>query len=241
MPYERIVSEGGRGTRIGDFPSRWPSKTVKRKALSRMDGDIKELMKSLTNVNDRMSFYRLATEEISRALINICEIVLLEAVTRAPYRTGMLRSSGTVVVRSGKAQTENIAVDTRADGTGRIELRRWIESIKRPAALLSAEISFERVDRGKDIALWAHEELLDYKYRDRRPQLLGALSRIESHKPEEQRRTQVYIATKEGTGPKYLEEPYNAMIGVLSDRLQAALQVAITRYNQRTGQRVRRR
>ncbi len=208
-----------------------------------MDGDIKEFMKSLTNVNDRMSFYRLATEEVSKALIEVCKQILTQAVAKAPYRTGELRSSGRVIIRTGQKQTENIAADVRADNTGEFEVRPWIESIKRPAALLSAEISFAKTERGRDVALWAHEELLDYSEREFRPILLRSLKSREriTGVPEEDRRTQIYIATKEGTGPKYLEGPYNKMAGAIPDRLQGALAIAITRYNKKTGQRVRRR
>ena len=221
----------GRGLDKGVWPQK-PYRTVKQKALSNMDGDIKELMKSLTSVNDRMSFYRLATQYISFMLIAFCKTILNEAVSRTPYRSGELRDSGKVIIRTGQKQTENIAVDVRADKFGTYELRSWITSIKRPAALLTAEISFERTERGRDVALWAHEELLPHTYRadPGREALL-----------EETGRDQIWIATKEGTGPKYLEGPFNEHIGRLEGRLQLALGQAITRYNRSTGQRVRRR
>jgi hypothetical protein len=165
-------------------------------------------------------------------LIAFCKTILNEAVSRTPYRSGELRDSGKVIIRTGQKQTENIAVDVRADKFGTYELRSWITSIKRPAALLTAEISFERTERGRDVALWAHEELLPHTYRadPGREALL-----------EETGRDQIWIATKEGTGPKYLEGPFNEHIGRLEGRLQLALGQAITRYNRSTGQRVRRR
>lgn len=225
------------GLRRGEYPGR-RYRTVKEKALSRMDGDIKEIMKSLTNVNDRMSFYRLASYHVSKVLINICYEILDRAVARTPYRTGQLRDSGKVVLYSGRKQTENIALDVRADGTGRYEIRRWIDGIRRPAALLSAEISFERVDRGKDVALWAHEDLGYYEERPR-----SATARAVR---EEAQGRKEWWATKPGaygvgTGPKYLEGPYNELVGTLRGRLEAALSMAVQEYNKKTGQRVRRR
>ena len=221
----------GFGLDKGGWPAR-PYSTVKAKALSNMDGDIKALMKSLTSVNDRMSFYRLTTQYISHMLIAFCKTILVEAARKAPYRSGELRDSGKVVIRTGQKQTENIAVDIRADKFGTVDPRQWITSIKRPAALITAEISFERTDRGKDVALWAHEELLPHTYRadPGREALL-----------EETGREKICIATKEGTGPKYLEGPYNKHIGRLAGRMQLALGQAITKYNRHTGQRVRRR
>ncbi len=223
------------------FPAR-PYPTVKQEAMNRMEGDIKALMQSLTSVTDKMSFYRIFTEQISRVLINLCIEILDEAVARTPYRTGELRSSGKVTIRTGAKQLSGVvfpAVDVRADKSGNFELRQHINSIKRPAALITAEISFERIDEGKDIALWAHEELLGYEERPRTAATRWA---------DEKRRGQgkVFYAVKPGkygvgTGPKYLEGPYNEKIGGLVDKMQEATDFAIQLYNIRTGQRVRRR
>jgi hypothetical protein len=211
--------------------------TLKRKALSRMDGDIKELMRSLTSVTDKMSFYRLTTEHISRALIDYCSIILNDAIERAPYRTGELRSSGKITIRSGAKQVSGMvfpAVDVRADSKGNWELRQHIDSIKRPAALITAEISFEKVDDGKDIALWAHEDLLPYSARP------GTAA---ERRADADRRNMdiVLYATKPGTGPKYLEGPFNIHLARMLGTIQAALNTAIELYNSKTGQRVRRR
>ena len=210
-----------------------PYRTVKQQALNRMDGDIKEIMRGLTSITDPMSFYRLITEHISRALIAFCSEILDEAVARTPYRTGELRSSGKVTIRTGAKQLSGTvfsAVDVRADKSGNWTLRTHVSSIKRPAALITAEISFERTDIGKDIAWWAHEELLGY---EQRPTVRSAGD------------TEFYAVKPGkygvGTGPKYLEGPYLEKVGRLGGILQEATDLAISKYNSKTGQRVRRR
>jgi len=250
MTYYGRGDAGGVGLRKSDYPSK-VYKVVKEQALSRMDGDIKELMKSLTSVNDRMSFYRLTTEHISRMLIFFCIGILREAVSRAPYRSGALRSSGMITIRTGQKQAETEAVRVQAGSDGAFSIVPMVDSIKRPAALITAEISFDRTDvrgeeriwQGRDVALWAHEELLGYEERGYRDMLVKHLGIMENAMgvPEGQRRTQIFIATKKGTGPKYLEGPYNEQIGRLEGKMQLALGQAITRYNRHTGQRVRRR
>ncbi len=217
------------------FPAR-RYRTVKQEALNKMEGDIKALMRSLTSITDPMSFYRLWTEHTTRALIAFCWDVLDHAVARTPYRSGELRSSGLVTIRTGAKQISGTvfpAVDVRADRRGNWELRTHTSSIKSPAALITAEISFEKIDDGKDIALWAHEELLGYEERA-------------AGKRADKGRTTKYYAAKPGgygvgTGPKYLEGPYLEKVGHFAGILQEATNFAIREYNRKSGQRVRRR
>jgi len=207
-----------------------------------MQYDIKEFMRSLTSVSDPISFYRLITEEVSRALIKHCAMVLDEAVARTPYRTGELRESGRVEIRTGAKQLSGKtfpAVDVRADSQGNWEIRPHIESIKRPSRYMTAEISFERIDDGKDIALWAHEELLGYEDRPG----TAAERRADA---DQRNMDKVFYAVKPGaygigTGPKYLESPFMEKLGRLFTAMHEAKNLAISRYNQKTGQRVRRR
>jgi hypothetical protein len=221
---------GARPTRA-TFPAR-PYRTVKQEAINR----------GLTSITDPMSFYRLYTEYYSKALIAFCWDVLDEAVARTPYRTGELRSSGKVTVRTGVKQVTGMvfpAIDVRADSKGNWELRTHIHSIKRPSTLTTAEISFERIDDGKDIALWAHEELLDYSLRPG----TAAARRADA---DQRNMDLVFYATKPGaygvgTGPKYLEGPYMEKVGRLAGIIQEAVNQAIREYNRRSGQRVRRR
>jgi hypothetical protein len=199
-----------------------------------MEYDIKALVESLTSVTDRMSFYRLVTEHVSIALLAFCYDLLDVAVARTPYRTGELRSSGQVKIRTGAKQLSGAvfsAIDVRADKSGNWELRQHIDSIKRPAGLISVEISFERTDEGDDIALWAHEDLGFYEDRP---------------KAGTRRAPGEFYAVKPGkygigTGPKYLESPYMETIGELQADIQRAVDTAIGIYNAKTGQRVRRR
>ena len=238
--YGQGVSKGRRPTK-SMFPKR-DYRTVKQEAMDRMEGDIKELIRGLTSVTDPMSFYRLVTENVSRALITFCYFILDEAVARTPYRTGELRSSGKVTIRTGAKQLTGMvfpAIDVRADRSRDWHLRTHTHAIKRPSAFITAEISFERIDEGKDIALWAHEELLGYEERPK----TGAERRADTIRSEHG--AKLYAVKPGGygvgTGPKYLEGPYMEKVGRLSTVLQRAVDKSIWQYNRKTGQRVRRR
>ena len=60
-------------------------------------------------------------------------------------------------------------------------------NVSRYSKRISLQLSFEREDKGKDIALWTHEELLPFP---------------KATKGQ-------WYARKEGTGPKYLENAWN--------------------------------
>jgi hypothetical protein len=212
----------GVGAYAGEYPVQ-DYRTVKNKKLAEMDADIKAVVDSLISLTNRNSFYRILVEYISRDLIDFCVRVLSEAVKRCPYETGELRSSGQVNFYLGSGRTSTLVADTDADASGNFTVNKLTDSIRQVSNRIEAEISFERTDKGIDIALWTHEDLLPWV-----PRPKGA-----SQKGK-------WYARQPGTGPKYLESAVNENRFRVSSLMEKATKRAIQEYNRRHGTRTRR-
>ncbi len=129
-----------------------------------------------------------------KALAMIANDLLGYALPMTPYDTGKLRASGRArVILGGKP-----IIVGRADSSFPHELvdaqipvftANDVRGVKK---IRSAVYFNRRNEEGKDIALWAHENLLPWVPRPKPPELRG-----------------VWVATKKFTGPKYLENALN--------------------------------
>lgn len=132
--------------------------------------------------------------------------LLAKALPRTPYDTGELRESGAARLFVGRSLGSGYAVDLakgNADGSVSVDLSRLkIKNIQKSAKYISGIITFSRFGvfegaygdkENVDVALMTHEELLPF---EKRPQKIP------------------YTATKQGTGPKYLELPFLQMKNV---------------------------
>lgn len=149
-------------------------------------------------------------KNIAKAIMAVFDSVgyniLFDAVNACPYETGMLRRSARANVIMGYGQSpKNILYVPEADDTGYFVIKSrpitqqnaMAEHFKRKGGRRMRLIySFTRVnEKGQNIAVWTHEELLPHSSRKRRGKY-----------EEETRRSPIYFATKRGTGPKYLED-----------------------------------
>lgn len=216
--------EGG-----GAGRERWAYKNKMKVKMNMMRMDIKAFIDSLTSINDKTSFYRLVTEHLSIALIAYARDILDDAVAGCPYDTGKLRTSGAVDLRVGKqGRVLKDAITTMAEDDGTYEIRVHNWSVKRPSSRLEADIYFDRSDRGIDIALWTHEELLGNELRPSR----------QERKSMGQKR---WFAVHQGTGPKYLENAMKKHRKEFVPEMDLAVKRAVRAYNRKHGQRVRRK
>ncbi len=219
-------SVGGKPGGTGLKGSKWEYKQSKQVAIKNMDEDIKAFMHTLIGVGNPTSFYALATKHISLRLIAIMADVLKGAVDRAPYESGELRESGEVTVIAGQASGMDTFVKV-ARGSGASENPEIVilkNYISKPSTTIQMEISFDREEKGMDLALWAHEELLRYVKRPKSGAQIGR-----------------WYARKLGTGPKYLENAFKEHKANIPREIQKGLLDAIKAYNSRHGTRARRR
>jgi len=212
----------GVGAYAGEYPVK-NYRTVKNRKLKEMDADIKAVVDSLISLTDRNSFYRLLVEYISKELIDFCIYVLREAVERCPYEKGELRGSGQVNFYLGTGRTSHLIADVEADSSGNFTVNRLVDTIRKVANRIEAEISFERIDKGIDIALWTHEDLLPWVPRPKRESQKGR-----------------WFARQVGTGPKYLSGPVSENRFRIQGLMEKATKRAIKEYNQKHGTRIRR-
>jgi len=198
-------------------------------AMDIMRFDIQKFIESITNVNDKTSFYRLVTEHLSAALIDWCYDTLFDAVDACPYETGKLRSSGAVDLIVGTSErVEDNAISVQADSDGGFDLRIHTRSIKKPASRIGAIMYFDRQDKGLDIALWSHELLLPAANRPS-PSDRQALGK------------RVWYAVQPGTGPKYLENAVKKNAPRFDGQMSDAVWKAVRAYNRKHGQKVRKK
>jgi len=204
-------------------------KQVARKA---MEQDIRAWVDSMVNVNKRTSFYFLATKFISARLINISAKILNEAVKRCPYDSTKrgseaeqkLRSSGEVTLIAGAASGMDVVVKTNADKSGGYDIVKIKDSVSKGASVIELSISFDKQEKGMDLALWAHEELLRYVKRPKSGSNIGQ-----------------WHATHHGTGPKYLENAFKLYKAEIPREVRKGLLQATTAYNKKHKTRARRR
>lgn len=173
---------------------------------------------------ERNSFYRILTELLSIVLVEWAYKTLDIAVRGCPYETGKLRSSGTFRlfigeqkrVAGGWGGDTDKTIDVEADRSGAYKLHVNAWSVKKGARYLSGELSFNRTDKGLDIARWTHEELNAYVPRPKNPSQMGQ-----------------WYARHEGTGPKYLERPVRNRKGVLTKEVNKAVNKAVKIWKQK--------
>lgn len=139
-----------------------------------------------------------------KVMANIAIDLLSHSMPRVPYDTGELRESGTAVLLFGKPTKGRGGAYAKVVGRGTAggNVNADISALKgkhKGRGYVSANVTFTRFnERGEDIALWAHYDLLPYEARPAKP-----------------------AARKPGTGPLYLEGPYlerkNQYIGWIKD------------------------
>ena len=209
---------------IYDFPAKG------RMQRDVFNADLKETYEALVggaggkgSSGNRMSFYRILTELLSVVLIEWAYKTLDEAVRRCPYETGQLRESGAFRLKIGESETvaggwgadTDKTISVTADKSGNYELHKEVWVVKKAARYISGSLSFNRTDKGLDIARWTHEELNPWVSRPKSEQHIGQ-----------------WHARHEGTGPKYLEEPVQRRKGVLTREVNKAVAKAIRIWNQ---------
>lgn len=222
MPSSRkIFGSTGRKPKGGGLNDDWGYEEARKVAMASMEEDIKLWVETMIDMTNKTSFYWLATRYISQRLIKVMAYCLEEAAKRCPYDTGLLRESGMVTIN----ESDIVAVVSK--GTGATEepsveiLQQWV---KKPYATIEADISFDREVKGRDLALWAHEELLRYVRRPKSGAQIGK-----------------WFARKPGTGPKYLENAFKLVKREIPKQVEKGLQEAIREYNRKHGTRARRR
>lgn len=203
---------------------RFRYKEAKRVRLKIMDQDIKAWADSLIGVNNKTSFYYLATKYISARLIEVAADILHDAVKRCPFETGQLRSSGEVTLVAGKVTGMDVVVKTDAGSDGTFTITKLAKQVSKPSSTIELDIHFDRKVKGHDLALWAHEELLDY---------------VKRPKSEEQKGT--WYAKNFRTGPKYLERAFKIHKNEVPRQVRLGLNQAVREYNKRHKTRVRKR
>lgn len=174
--------------------------------------------------NGRQSFYRILTELLSVVLIEWAYKTLDEAVRKCPYETGQLRESGAFrlfigdsgTVAGGWGSDVGKTISVVADKSGNYELRKEVWVVKKAARYLKGALSFNRSDKGLDIARWTHEELNPWVQRPKDPSQMGK-----------------WYARHEGTGPKYLEGPIQRRKGVLTREVNKAVNKAVQIWNRK--------
>jgi hypothetical protein len=191
-----------------------------------MNKDINEYIKGIVGIKSNRSFFFLATKYISRRLIQIAAVILEDAVKKCPYESGELRESGVVRLTAGAVTGMDIFVKVE-EGTGNTDSPTVViikDYISKGAAVMEMSISFDKQVKGRDLALWAHEELLRYVRRPKTDTNVGT-----------------WHATHYGTGPKYLENAFKLHRSAIPSEIRRGLVEAIKAYNKRHKTRARRR
>jgi len=191
-----------------------------------MHKDINKYIKTIVGIRSKTSFYFLATKYISRRLIKIAAVILEDAAKRCPWESGELRESGEVRLTAGAVTGMDTFVKIE-EGTGTTESPQAVilkDYISKGAAIMEMSIIFDKQVKGRDLALWAHEELLRYVKRPKTDTNVGQ-----------------WHATKFGTGPKYLENAFKLHKSSIPSEIRRGLVEAIKAYNKRHGTRARRR
>ena len=207
----------GRGPGKSAFPE-LPYRTLKNAGMHQMKKDAKDIITSLKSATDPNSFYRMITKEYSRILIYWTTKMLLQAAQRAPIATGELRESGTVNIYAG-GQSHLTAEVSAAKADGSVVVKQNMDVISRNYTRLEAEISFYRVDKGMDIALWTHEQLLPWVPR---PKTDSQKGKFYARTPGE---------WPQATGPKYLSKAVDFYNPDLWKDIRGATGRVIRRYN----------
>jgi len=204
--------------------AKWEYKQARAVKMKAMDEDIKGFMDSMIGVTNRTSFYYLATRFISARLIIVAAKILELAARKAPYETGELRNSGEVRIVAGNITGMDTFVKIEGGETKEPKAVILKDYISKPSGRIEMNISFDREDKGRDVALWAHEELLDYVKRPKTGSQIGS-----------------WYARHFRTGPKYLERAFKVHKDKIPREIQRGLNDAIKAYNAKHKTRARRR
>ena len=148
------------------------------------DAQLKQLGKNL------LVFREYIRVKGAKVLAVIANDLLAHALPMTPYATGQLRRSGTAYITI-KGHNITVGKTDSSPKWNKVDARipAITANMIKGAKYLKANVSFNRInDSGQDIAVWAHEDLLPWIARPKPESLKG-----------------IYVATKEFTGPKYLE------------------------------------
>lgn len=119
----------------------------------------------------------------ARVVANIIGDLLARSVPRTPVDTGELRESGRAFLQFGHTFID--VAKGKKDGSVTLNTARLPKSGLKNARFIRGNVSFTRESNGKDIAVFTHEYLNPY----------GSGTSPKARTP--------------GTGPKYLENPWN--------------------------------
>lgn len=197
------------------------AKQVGFRALKR---DFDDVVDTMLGMGNKTSMRWLLSKHITKRLIALSAMVLKDAAQRCPWESGKLRESGRVSARVGKGRFLIAAkvVDGKVERPDVTIVRQYIT---RPTTKnIEVDIYFNREVDGKDLALWAHEELLRYVKRPKTASQMGK-----------------WYARHFGTGPKYLENAWKIHRAKYEAEIERGIQDAIREYNKRWGTKVRRR
>lgn len=209
----------------GGLGGQWKYDKRKRLKLKQMDVDIDRFVDSLTNISKKNSFYWLATRYISARIIKIASLILADAAKRCPYDTGQLRESGRVWVKVGTGGGRGKVAAKVTDGASETPKVEVVQPyFKGNAKVISTELSFHRIIKGRDLALWAHEELLHYVKRPKTGAQIGK-----------------WYSRHYRTGPKYLENAFKLHKKKIPLEIRKGLMEAVRAYNKKWGTKVRRK
>lgn len=197
---------------------------AKQVGFRALQKDFDHIIETMLGIGNKTSMRWLLSKHITRRLIAISAEVLKDAAQRAPYETGALRESGRVSARVGKGRF--LIAAKVVDGTvPKPDITIVRSYITRPTIKnIEVDIYFNRQVDGKDLALWAHEELLRYV---KRPKSSSAIGK--------------WHARHFGTGPKYLENAWKIHRSKFEGEVEKGIKDAIREYNKKHGTRVRRR
>ena len=211
----------GRGATRKQYPHKH------RAMIRKFERDMQQLSDSFPE------FHRILVEEISKAYLDIGYDILFDAAAACPYETGALRNSGTmsfVVGMAGRISPALIVKDATPAPNDYFRIVRIGNPIKRIVNRLDIMFSFEREDKGIDIALYAHEELLPYPPRVVYTQEDMVKFRVMRARGIHLAKGTTWHARQPGTGPKYLENAVNTHIRDVEKMMEEAKEKAMARY-----------
>jgi hypothetical protein len=177
--------------------------------------EIKNLIENLETISEAV------TIKVARVLSSILIDLISEAQPRVPYypggtlgaaSTGELRESGRATISLDNKEIELAAGNV--DGSVSVRNTNF-SSFSGRTYFIMGNVSYTRIKGDMDLAIWTHETLLGYD------------DRVEGGPP---------AARSEGTGPKYLENPwfenskrYSSMIREAVNKFPSDVRTATTK------------
>ena len=199
-PLDKIMKSLDKAPKSSSRGSSSSSSFIKMSA--QIEG-FKETLKLLNDVLPKLLSYKIAN-----AFSLIGADLLAHAQPRVPYETGQLRESGRAVLRAGTSAGKVVASGNK-DGTIVANLGLFKNADLKKARSFRVDIGYRRTnDKGEDIALWTHEDLLPHDERPSEAQKRGSGRSW---------------ARQTGTGPKYLELAFMERSHIYLNFLQTIL------------------